>query len=259
MLFLLLTLFLVSASPQTAAPAPQTAAPAPGNVWQGKVDQYEEELKNVKVLKMEDIGTGVTHPRRAHAEPGGLVESFAWKKLEPSRQNGYWESYKSEIAAYELDKLLEMNMIPPTVERKVNGERGAAILWMKGMKSWEQALALPKPATWVGDLVRMKMFDCFIGNPDRNKGNMLADSAMRLFLIDHSRAFIDETKLVAPFEHVDPDLWKRMQALDEETLKAKLGPWMERGMIKSMLARREKMQTLVDSLVKKLGNAAYVH
>jgi hypothetical protein len=251
MTFLLLTLLLASG-------LQEAKAPVSANVWQGKVDQYEEELKTMKVVRMVDIGTGVTHPRRAYGEPGGLIESFAWKKLEPSRQNGYWESYRSEIAAYELDKLLEMNMIPPTVERKVNGERGAAIMWLKGMHSWEEAQTLPKPASWVGDLVRMKMFDCFIGNPDRNKGNMLADAGMRLFLIDHSRAFVDDTKLVAPFEHVDPELWKRMQALDEEMLKAKLGTWMERGMIKSMLVRRQKMETLVDSLVKKLGPAAYV-
>ena len=37
--------------------------------------------------------------------------------------HGYWESYKSEIAAYELDKLLGLDMIPPTVERRVQGER----------------------------------------------------------------------------------------------------------------------------------------
>ena len=46
--------------------------------------------------------------------------------------------------------------------------------------------------------------------------------------------------------------------VDEATLKAKLGPWMERGMINGMLTRRTKMQALVDSLVKKLGPAAYV-
>ena len=49
-----------------------------------------------------------------------------------------------------------------------------------------------------------------------------------------------------------------MMELDEATLKAKLGPWTERGMINSMLVRREKMHALVDSLVKKLGPAAYV-
>ena len=39
----------------------------------------------------------------------------------PGPPNGYWESYKSEIAAYELDKLLGMDMVPPSVEKRVEG------------------------------------------------------------------------------------------------------------------------------------------
>ena len=31
---------------------------------------------------------------------------MAWKTIRPGFHSGYWESYKSEIAAYELDKLL---------------------------------------------------------------------------------------------------------------------------------------------------------
>ena len=84
-------------------------------------------------------------------------------------------------------------MVPVVVERKVNGERGAAVLWMKGMHSWEESLKLPSRRHGPAISVRMKMFDCFIGNPDRNKGNMLADASMKLFLIDHSRAFVDDT------------------------------------------------------------------
>jgi hypothetical protein len=38
------------------------------------------------------------------------------KAIRPGRQTGYWESYKSEMAAYELDKLLDLQMIPPTVD-----------------------------------------------------------------------------------------------------------------------------------------------
>jgi hypothetical protein len=34
--------------------------------------------------------------------PGGPVDSFTWKPIAPGRYGGYWESYKSEIAAYEL-------------------------------------------------------------------------------------------------------------------------------------------------------------
>ena len=37
------------------------------------------------------------------------------------------ESYKAEIAAYKLDRMLDLHMVPPIVERKIDGKTGAAI------------------------------------------------------------------------------------------------------------------------------------
>ena len=79
---------------------------------------------------MEDVPVGDTKPKRAFLRqgPGG---SFVFKELMPSRKSGLWESYKSEIAAYELDKMLGMGMVPPTVERKYDGVTGSAQLWVE--------------------------------------------------------------------------------------------------------------------------------
>src|SRR5215204_5920350 len=95
-------------------------------------------------------------------EPGGLVASAAWKVLPPGRPAGYWESYKSEIAAYELDKLLELHMVPVAVEKRWKGETAAAILWLAPIHPWKEMESRPKPAKWVRQVVRMKMFDNFI-------------------------------------------------------------------------------------------------
>ena len=53
---------------------------------------------------------------------------FAWKPLRPGYSKGFMESYKAEIAAYKLDRMLDMHMVPPIVERKHRGpeRRGGA-------------------------------------------------------------------------------------------------------------------------------------
>jgi hypothetical protein len=130
MLQVLLALFVL-ALPQ-AQPKPAGCA----NVWQGRNAEVEAFLKEAKVAKVGDIPVGVTRPKRAYLAPGGVATSFAWKVLPPGRKDGYFESYKSEIAAYELDKVLGLNMVPVTVERRVNNELGAAILWLEGVRSW---------------------------------------------------------------------------------------------------------------------------
>ena len=66
----------------------------------------------------------------------------------------------------------------------------------------------------------MKMFDLLIANIDRNQGNLIYDADWHLFLIDHSRAFIDKKDLkgIAPLGRVDRKLWDKMQALTIEDL-----------------------------------------
>jgi len=236
----------------------QEAAPASANVWQGREEVVEEFLRTAPVARIEEIPIGVTRPLRAFLEPGGLADSFAWKTIPPGRHKGFWDSYKSDIAAYELDKMIGLGMVPVTVERRVRGDRGAAVLWLKGVYSWTDAQKLPKPPSWTRQIVRMKMFDNLIGNHDRNQGNLLVDQAGNLYLIDHTRAFINNRNLPQKLDHFDPELWQRMLALDQDTLKARIGPYVAGGAIKDMLHRRDRMQKAIDELIAKLGDQASV-
>jgi hypothetical protein len=102
----------------------------------------------------------------------------------------------------------------------------------------------------------MKMFDNFICNKDRNAGNLMVDDDWNLFLIDHSRAFLSDKDLAVKLEHVDRDFWNRILALDEPTLTASIGKWVERGTIRAMLARRDKMKIAIDKLVAAHGEVA---
>jgi hypothetical protein len=240
------------------AQAVAVAPPATGSarIWEGRSAEFETFIRDAPIDRFEIVPIGVTHPKRAYFKPGGLVESVAWKVLPPGRPNGYWESYKSEIAAYELDKLLGMNMVPVAVEKTWKNEKAAAILWLKPIHSWKEMESKPKPAKWVPQVARMKMFDDLICNRDRNAGNLMVDDDWNLFLIDHSRAFIADKGMAVALEHVDRPLWTKMLALDEASLQGAIGEWVDRGEIRAMLARREKMKTAIDALVKQKGEAA---
>jgi hypothetical protein len=230
-------------------------------VYADREAEIEEFLRTAEIAKYKDISLGVTHPTRAWLKPGGPVASVAWKPLRPGMYRGFYESYKSEIAAYEMDKLLELHMVPPTVERKLNGMNGALIMWLENMRMWRD-LESRKPATrqWNAQMVRMKMFDALIGNIDRNAGNILVDDNWTVYLIDHSRAFVAFNQPSATFMQVDPSLWARMQALDQPLLKEAIGEWVNDRSIDAMLARRERMAKAIAKLVEKKGEArVYIH
>ena len=104
----------------------------------------------------------------------------------------------------------------------------------------------------------MKMFDNLIGNIDRNAGNLLVDGDWNLYLIDHSRAFVSDTKLKVEMVRIDKGVWDKMLALDEPTLTVALGKWLDRGAIRAMLKRRDEMKKVIDKLLK-TGTEALVY
>jgi len=227
--------------------------------WVGHGAEIERHLQSAEIVRMEAIGTGVTKPQRAHLAAATPFESLVWKPLAPGMRGGYQESYKSEIAAYELDKLLMLNMVPPAVERRINGDAGAAIMWLDGTKSVKETGGKVPTGPQFGRPLRvMQMFDNLIGNADRNAGNILIDGANNVILIDHSRAFIASDKLPWKFERVDSELWTTFKTLTSQQLKTTLGQWIDDEAIRAMIDRRDRMVREVDKLTAKKGAAATI-
>src|SRR4051812_39191654 len=240
-------------------PATQVAATAGTRIWAGQTARIEDALKSAPILRLEPIDTGVTRPQRAHVEPGGAIAGFTWKPLPPEFRGGHWESYKSEIAAYELDKQLALNMVPPTVERDVDGTRGAAVMWVEPAISLKQiGTKLTSGRVPAHDIRKMQTFDNFIGNPDRNAGNILIDGANNLILIDHSRAFVSDTDLPVTIVRVDEDLWNAIQALTPDDLRAVIGPLIGNEAVDAMLERRSRMTREIDALVARKGRSLVI-
>ncbi len=243
----------------TAASASRADLPARCSYgWLGHEDAIEEFLRTASVERMEDVPVGVTKPKRAFFAPGGWAASMAWKPLPTGMRKGYEESYRSEIAAYRLSRLLDLHMVPPSVERRVGRITGAGIMWIENVRPWD---ALDRPTApgprWSHQISRMKLFDQFIGNIDRNRGNLLRDDDGHLFLIDHSRAFV-RTRSLKGLEgptQVDRHLWERIDALTREDLERELTPWVTRFQIDAMLARRDRMREEIAEKLRVRGEA----
>jgi hypothetical protein len=245
---------------RTPAAQARADAAASAKTWVGRAAEIEAYLRTAPVTRTEGTGRGVTKPTRAFFGPGGAVASMTWKALPPGRTGGYYESYKSEIAAYEIDKLLDLNMVPPKVERRLEGERGVAVMWVEPAKSFADLGGVPQPppamaAKFTRELVRAKMFHNLVGDIDPNLGNWLVDPAWNIILIDQSRAFTTTKTLVHEMQHVDRPLWNAMRELTEAGLSERLSSWLDRGQVRALLSRRDRLQEQIDRLVRKNGEA----
>ena len=240
--------------PQPPVTQPELTA----KTWVGRTVEIEEYLKTAPVVRFEDTKRGVTRPRRGYFPPGGLVESMVWKVLPPGMSRGYFESYKSEIAAYQIDQMLGLDMVPPKVERRLNGDVGVAVMWVGSTRSFADLGGVPTAPpvhaeAWNRRIVRAKMFQNLIGDIDPNLGNWLVDSAWNLIIVDHSRSLTSQKKLVHKMQRIDAELWDRMNGLTAEALTTAVGMWIDDGAVRAVLDRRDMMRTQIDKLVRDKG------
>ena len=263
-----------SPTPLAQVPAPSETTERPAEeacalIWVDREAEFEAFLRTAEVTRMKSVPVGVTQPSRAYFGPGGLAESMAWKAIPPGIRNGFFESYRSEIAAYELDRLLGLHMVPPTVERQVNRETGAAVLWASPTHSFGDLGGVPgqgrvpgppsaRVPEWTRQVVRAKMFDNLIANSDPNLGNWLVDNDWHLILIDHSRSFTGMKTLTHKMDHIDRPLWEKFLALDEASLEAVVGSWMGRRELRAILSRRDAMAQQIARMVKQRGESVFI-
>ena len=104
-------------------------------------EQIKNFLLTAKVVKSERSKKGVTSPWRLTLSDGTLTHDASFQAVDEHRSmarlaNGQLEpsfvdSYKYNIAAYELAELLGLDdMLPVYVERKWHGDAGSLSWWL---------------------------------------------------------------------------------------------------------------------------------
>jgi hypothetical protein len=128
-------------SPPSAPAAPAPASSAVGaKTWIGRYAEIEECLGKAPIEREADLPIGVTKSSRVFFAPGSPAASATAKHLPMGRRGGFWEAYQSEIAAYELDRLLGLDMVPPTVERRVGTDLASVQLHILVDGEWNMVL-----------------------------------------------------------------------------------------------------------------------
>ena len=226
----------------------------------------EKLLETAEVVRIEDIGEGITKPRRLTLKDGDRQVRAVFKTIDVDSneisytthfETSFSDRYVYEVAAYRLDRLLGLRLVPVTVIRTVDGVRGSAQLWIDDVISMQEAMdhgmAPRDEARLDYNMMLMSVLDGLIHNVDRNFTNILVQPQTDAFhLIDHSRAFRTYKALPRWLEEHDvplpEDLARRLRALDLETLQATLGDLLHKNQIKPILKRRD---LLVENLTER--------
>jgi len=182
--------------------------------------KWEKFLEEAEVVSSEQLrGRGaVTEPYVLTLEKDGITRKALWKNPE-GRMGGYLEGWKWEIAAYRIDRLIGLNMVPPTVEKRFKGNRGSCQLWIDTEMSlkdkFEKKIKTPSVKTfyWNRAIYLQRFFDNLIANEDRHQQNIQITEDWRMVLIDHSRSFRTSKKFIK-------DLINKPEGRDAKPMKS---------------------------------------
>jgi hypothetical protein len=244
-----------------------------GQVFQGT--KVEDFLKNGKIGSMKGLPEGITLPRKAQLEFNGDKGFGVWKTIDegpvPSKQldNGlelqFQDSWRTEVAAYELDKLIGLGMVPATVARTFDGKQGSMQFFVDSAMDEEQRLKKkaqpPNQIYWNQQIAKIRLWDNLIYNTDRNLGNLLITSDWQIRVIDHSRTFrpFEELKNPKQLTMFSRKLLENIKKLDEPTLQEHLGKYLSPAQIHGILKRRDAIVALADKMVAEQGGGAVLY
>jgi len=236
-------------------------------------EKWEEFLKTAKIIGQEQQKSreAVTEPWDLILEKNGVTRKALWKNAE-GRMKGFIENWKWEIAAYRLDKYLELNMISPTVEKKFRGERGSCQLWVdywiKAKHKNEQKIKVPSYKIFYYNRATYLRwaFDNLIGNEDRHAGNIFITKDWRIILPDHSRSFRTSKKFTKNLIYTKkykegPKIMKelprafveKLKSLNFELIRDIIGEYLTDKEINAVLLRRVLILKIINERIKKLG------
>ena len=245
---------------QAVARAQDAAAPAAAL----SCTEMETYLKTAKVISQKTTSVGVTAPSRAMLDNGTLrheasIQTVDIKKPTFQGNRGtelnFRDAWQFNVAGYELAKMLKLNMVPPYVERRVDGKDASVSWWvndaMMEKDRFQKKIQPPQPMKWSEQLYAARIFHELIADTDFNMTNVLIAKDWRIWMIDFSRAFRMTKTINDPKQltRADRTLLKSMRELTLDGVQQALGRWLTKNEIEGLMARRDLIVQFFDKEV----------
>ncbi len=216
------------------------------------------------------MSEGVTASRRLTLELDGVTRTAVFKTIDDQRQGitrladgrlevNFADTWRTEVAAYIVDRMIGLGLVPATVEREYRGRSGSLQWWVEAemteARRVRDNIQPPDARMWLRQQLTMELFDNLIDNTDRHLNNILVTKTFELRLIDHSRAFTTSSTLKPKhtLRRFSRSMLTGIGTLEREALRARIGRYVSNSRIDALLRRRDAILALAAKLVAERG------
>jgi len=232
-------------------------------------EQIKKFLLTANVVNSRYARKGVTDTLRLTLSDGTVSHDASFQTVDEHKpeaqfasgtEYNFVDSYKYNIAAYELAELLGLDdMLPVYVERKWRGELGSLSWWlpakMDEAERFKKQLNPPDIDAWNKQMHKIRVFDQLVSDSDPSLMNILIGEDWKIWRIDFSRAFRlnKEPKNPDKLVRCDRRLFEKLKALDVNALTEATKRYLNKNEVNAVMARRDKIVALFQQRIAEKG------
>ena len=242
-------------------PAPIPEASAAGNGPQTAAE-IEEFLKTSIPLVVVPGTAGRTEPWRVRLESNGVLRWAQFKYINRPRPEAIPDSFKYEIAAYELDKYLGLGLVPPAVPRTIKDTIGSLQMFIENAmrESDRKRESIPpiNPEAHAQAIADLRVFENLVYDVCGNdKDTLIQKDTGKVYRVDFSEAFAPENGTIPGCEirRSSRKLYQGLLDWDKERVAALLTPYLNEEEIRALNARRDSIVRMIQDEICARGES----
>lgn len=238
----------------------------PSAIKPGELSREEREyfLYSAAVVNVRKGAVpGRTAAWRIDLDDGEIQGRAMFKVVDDTRPTLLPDSYKYELAAYALDKLLGFQRIPPMIKREIEGTWGSLQIRIENCigldEKNEKGLLAPDPQAFSDTLEEINVFENLIYNERKELDDILIHKeTWDVFRVDFSEAFSPTPELLPKqkIKRCSKELFRNLQELSDNVIRARLEEYLNEEEISALIRRKALIIETIENLIKEKGRKA---
>jgi hypothetical protein len=232
------------------------------NTDRKKLEQY---LKKARISGLKSSVTR-TIAYFVDLDDGNIKRRGFLKFTDNRRPNFVSDSFAYGLAAYEMDKLLDLNIIPPNVEREVDGQKASLMLLVdREMDEGGRRLRKiepPDPEKFFNTLEVIKVFEYLVYSTslciESDLEDVLITPQWKVWRVDFSEAFEPSPGLIQGCEitRCSRKFYQNLVSLKDKEIKSKMKKYLNKEEINALLKRKKLIIETIRKLIEEKGEKA---